>query len=159
NGRLTLIQSATDLNAYLERRKSVTNMTAGFLGVEGAHALDGNLDNLDALFNAGIRMMAPTHFFDNDIGGSAHGVRKGGLTDKGKEMIRRMEARHMIVDVAHASAQTIADVLAVATRPILVSHTGVKGTCDNNRNLSDEQLRAIAEKGGLVGIGFWETAT
>jgi membrane dipeptidase len=50
-------------------------------------------------------------------------------------------------------------VLAVATRPLVVSHTGVRGTCDNNRNLSDEQLRAIAVKGGLIGVGFWEAAT
>ena len=103
-------------------------------------------------------MMAPTHFFDNDIGGSAHGVAKGGLTDKGREMIRRMEAKKMIVDVAHASPRTIDDVLAIATRPVVVSHTGVKGTCDNTRNLSDDQLKAIAQTGGVIGIGFWDTA-
>jgi len=110
------------------------------------------------LFDAGIRMMAPTHFFDNDIGGSAPGVEKGGLTDKGREMIKRMEAKRMIVDLAHASAKTIDDVLAIATRPVVVSHTGVKGTCDNNRNLSDDQLKAIAKTGGVIGIGFWDTA-
>jgi microsomal dipeptidase-like Zn-dependent dipeptidase len=70
-----------------------------------------------------------------------------------------MEARHMIVDLAHASPKTIADVLAIATRPLVVSHTGVKGTCDNNRNLSDDQIRAVAAKGGLIGIGYWDTAT
>ncbi|HEY0385904.1 MAG TPA: membrane dipeptidase, partial [Pyrinomonadaceae bacterium] len=132
---------------------------AGFLGVEGAHALEGDLDNIDIFFAAGIRMMSPTHFFDNEIGGSAHGLRKGGLTELGREMIRRMEARHMIVDLAHASSATINDVLAIATRPVVVSHTGVKGTCDNTRNLSDEQLRKIAAKGGVIGIGYWETAT
>jgi microsomal dipeptidase-like Zn-dependent dipeptidase len=70
-----------------------------------------------------------------------------------------MEAHRMIVDLAHASAQTIQQVLAIATRPLVVSHTGVKGTCDNNRNLSDEQIRAVAAKGGLIGIGYWDTAT
>jgi microsomal dipeptidase-like Zn-dependent dipeptidase len=65
----------------------------------------------------------------------------------------------MIVDLAHASPKTIEDVLAMATRPVVVSHTGVKGTCDNNRNLSDDQIRAVAAKGGLIGIGYWETAT
>lgn len=158
NGKLTIIKTADDLNKYLERRKSEPNITAGFLGVEGAQALDGDVNNVDVLFDAGIRMMAPTHFFDNDIGGSAHGVAKGGLTEKGKEMIRRMEAKRMIVDVAHASPQTIDDVLAVATRPVVVSHTGVKGTCDNTRNLSDDHLRAIAKTGGVIGIGFWDTA-
>jgi microsomal dipeptidase-like Zn-dependent dipeptidase len=104
-------------------------------------------------------MMSPSHFFDNDIGGSAAGVQKIGLTEKGREWVRQMEARHMIVDLAHASPKTIDEVLAVATRPVVVSHTGVKGTCDNNRNLSDEQIRAVAAKGGLIGIGYWETAT
>jgi microsomal dipeptidase-like Zn-dependent dipeptidase len=73
-------------------------------------------------------------------------------------MVRRMEELGMIVDVSHGSTQQITDVLAMATKPVVVSHTGVKGTCDNNRNLSDDQLRAVAENGGLVGIGYWDTA-
>lgn len=154
----TLIRTSAELSSYVDRRITEPYITAGFLGIEGAHALDGNLDNVDVLFDAGFRMMAPTHFFDNDIGGSAHGVEKGGLTEKGKEMIRRMEAKRMIVDLAHASAKTIDDVLAIATRPVLVSHTGVRGTCDNQRNLSDEQLKRIARTGGVIGIGYWETA-
>jgi membrane dipeptidase len=157
-GKFTLIRTSSELSAFIERRTKEPQIAAGFLGVEGAHALDGNLDNIDRLFAAGIRMMAPTHFFDNDIGGSAHGVEKGGLTDKGREMIRRMEEKKMIVDLAHASPRTIEDVLAIATRPVVVSHTGVKGTCDNTRNLSDEQLKAIAQTGGVIGIGFWDTA-
>jgi microsomal dipeptidase-like Zn-dependent dipeptidase len=132
---------------------------AAFLGVEGAQALDGNLDNLDALFDAGVRMMAPTHLSDNDMGGSAHGIEKGGLTDRGRELVRRMESKGMIVDLAHASARTFDDVIAISTRPVVVSHTGVRGTCDNVRNLSDDQLRAVAKTGGIVGIGYWETAT
>lgn len=157
-GRLVVIKTADDLTRYLERRKSEQTITAGFLGIEGAHALDQDLANIDALFDAGFRMMAPTHFFDNDLAGSAHGVEKGGLTEKGREMIRRMEEKRMIVDLAHASAKTIEDVLAIATRPVVVSHTGVKTTCDNARNLSDEQIRGIARTGGIIGIGYWDTA-
>ena len=158
-GRLVLIETSADLSSYLERRTREPEITAGFLGIEGAQALDADLANIDALFDAGFRMMAPTHFFDNDIAGSAHGVNKGGLTDKGREMIKLMEVRRMIVDLAHASPQTIDDVLAIATRPVLVSHTGVKGTCDNTRNLSDEHLKRIAANGGVIGIGYWDTAT
>ena len=154
-----VIESSADLASYLERRRSNHNLTAGLLSIEGAHALDGKLENLGVLYRAGYRMMSPSHFFDNDIGGSAAGVRKTGLTEKGREWVRQMEARHMIVDLAHASAKTIDDVLTVATRPPVVSHTGVKGTCDNNRNLSDDQIRAIAAKGGLIGIGYWDTAS
>ena len=157
-GKFTLIKSSAELSSYLDRRITDPHITAGFLGIEGAQALDGDLANIDVLFDAGFRMMSPSHFFDTDIGGSAHGIEKGGLTDKGKEMIRRMEAKHMIVDVAHASAKTIDDVLALATRPVFVSHTGVRGTCDNQRNLSDEQLKGIAKTGGVIGIGYWDTA-
>jgi microsomal dipeptidase-like Zn-dependent dipeptidase len=158
NGRLTVIRTQRDLARYLERRRVEPNITAGILGIEGAHALDGDSANVDALFAAGFRVMSPTHFFDNDFGGSAHGINKGGLTPKGREMIRRMESRRMVIDLAHASAATITDVLAMATRPVIVSHTGVKATCDNTRNLSDDQLRAVARNGGLIGIGFWDTA-
>jgi len=134
-------------------------MTAGLLAIEGAHALDGDPANVDVLFEAGYRMMSPSHFFDNAFGGSAHGVDKGGLTDDGRQMIGRMERLGMVVDVSHASAATIDDVLAIATRPLLVSHTGVRGTADNARNLSDDHLRGIAATGGVIGIGFWDTAT
>lgn len=158
-GRLTLIRRADDLGRYLERRAKQPRVTAGFLAIEGAHALDGDVANVDRLFDAGYRMMAPTHFFDNDLGGSAHGVLKGGLTDKGRAMIRRMEAKGMVLDLAHASPQTFDDAIAVATGPVVVSHTGVRATCDNVRNLSDDQLRALAKTGGVVGIGFWDAAT
>ena len=158
-GGLTIIRTAGDLARFVERRRGDPRAVAALLGAEGAYPLEGDVKNVDVLFDAGFRMMAPTHFYDNEWGGSAHGVGKTGLTEKGREMVRRMEARGMLVDLAHASAQTIEDVAAVATRPLVVSHTGVRGTCDNNRNLSDEQLRKIASKGGVIGIGYWDTAT
>ena len=158
DGRLSIIESAADLDAYLARRASAPS-TAALLAIEGAHALDGDLDNVDRLFEAGFRMMSPSHFFDTPYGGSAHGVAKGGLTDLGREMVRRMEARSMLLDLSHASAATIDDALAVATRPVVVSHTGVRGIADNNRNLTDEQVRGVAATGGVIGIGFWPTAS
>lgn len=158
-GKLVLIRNAADLANYLGRRQKEHDITAGLLSIEGAHALDGKIENVDVLFDAGYRMMSPSHFFDNDIGGSAAGAHKTGLTEKGRAMIRRMEAKHMLVDLAHASTQTIDDVLAIATRPVVVSHTGVKATCDNNRNLSDAQIEGVARTGGLIGIGYWDTAS
>jgi len=157
SGKLVVIKTKSDLRNFVERRKT-EKITGGWLGIEGAHALDGKVENIDVLFDAGFRMMSPSHFFDNDIGGSAHGVEKYGLTEKGREMIHRMEAKGMLVDVAHASPKVIEDVLQMATKPVVVSHTGVKGTCDNQRNLSDEQLKGIAKTGGVIGIGFWDTA-
>jgi microsomal dipeptidase-like Zn-dependent dipeptidase len=157
--RFVVIRTQGDLARFLERRKEDPQLVAGLLGIEGAHALDGDVGNVDVLFDAGFRTMAPTHFFDNEWGGSAHGLNKTGLTDKGREMIRRMEARGMLVDVAHAAPRTIEDVLKVATRPVIDTHTGVRGTCDNQRNLSDDELRGIAATGGVIGIGYWDTAT
>jgi microsomal dipeptidase-like Zn-dependent dipeptidase len=159
NGKLTLIKSREDMRQYLNLRSKEPNMTAGFLGVEGAQALSGKLENLDRLYNAGIRMIGLAHFHDNEFAGSAHGATKYGLTEAGRTLVQRMQERKVIIDLAHCSAQVIDDVLALATRPVVVSHTGVKGTCDNNRNLSDDQLRRIAQTGGVIGIGFWDTAT
>ena len=102
--------------------------------------------------------MSPSHFFDTAFGGSAHGIEKGGLTAAGSEMVRRMEARAMLVDVAHASAATIDDILAMSARPVVASHTGFRGVADNSRNLTDEHARGIAATGGLLGVGFWPTA-
>jgi membrane dipeptidase len=159
-GTLVLIRTSGDLESFLRRRQQQEpTLLAVLLGIEGAHALDADLANLDELFNAGFRMMAPTHFFDNEFGGSSSGVARIGLTQAGREMIRRMEAKGMTVDLAHASAQTIEDALALVTKPVVISHTGVRGTCDNNRNLSDAQIKGVARTGGVVGIGYWQTAT
>jgi membrane dipeptidase len=154
-GRLVLVLSRDDLHGYGESRARLPGTTAGFLGLEGAQALEGELANLDVLYDAGFRMIAPTHFFDTEWAGSAHGVAKGGLTEKGRALVRRLEEKRMLLDLAHASPRTIDEALALSTRPVLVSHTGVKGTCDNQRNLSDAHLRGVAKTGGVIGIGFW----
>ena len=156
-GRFRIIRSAADLVRYDADRAIAPGTTAGLLAIEGAHALDGDPANVDVVADAGFRMMGPAHFFDNAFAGSAHGIEKGGLTDLGREMVRRMEARSMLVDVAHASSATVDDVLAMAERPVVASHTGLRGIVDTVRNLSDEQARGIADTGGVLGIGFWPT--
>jgi membrane dipeptidase len=157
-GRLVPIRSRQDLARLRAQSRDGQLQIGTLLSLEGAHALEGDVARLDALFDAGYRMVGLTHFFDNDMAGSAHGRRKGGLTPKGQELVARMERRGMIVDLAHASPRTFDDVLALAKRPVVVSHTGVRATCDTPRNLSDAQLRAVAHQGGLVGIGFWPQA-
>jgi microsomal dipeptidase-like Zn-dependent dipeptidase len=155
DGRLTVLRTRDEVARYLDRRRTRPAITAALLGLEGAHALEGDLGAVDALFDAGFRMIAPTHFFDTEWAGSAHGVAKGGLTERGRALVRRLEERRLLLDLAHASPRTIADAVAMAQRPVVVSHTGVKGTCDNVRNLSDDELRGVARTGGLIGIGFW----
>lgn len=157
DGRLRMLRSAEDLAAYEDDRRRTPAITAGLLAIEGAHALDGDPANVEVVADAGFRMMGPAHFFDNAFAGSAHGIEKGGLTDLGREMVRRMEARSMLVDVAHASSATVDDVVAMAARPVVASHTGLRGIVDNSRNLTEAQARAIAETGGVLGIGFWPT--
>jgi microsomal dipeptidase-like Zn-dependent dipeptidase len=158
DGRFRVIRSRDDLAAYEVARRLDPRLTAGLLAIEGAHALDGDPANVEVVADAGFRMMSPSHFFDTDFGGSAHGIEKGGLTAAGHEMVRRMEARGMLVDVAHASAATIDDILAMAARPVVASHTGFRGVANNSRNLTDDHARGIAETGGLLGVGFWPTA-
>lgn len=157
-GRFSVITSRAQLASYLSRRAKEPGITAGFLGVEGAHCLEGNVAAVDELYAAGVRVVAPTHFFDTFLGGSASGVVKGGLTAAGRELVGKLEEKRMFVDLAHASPAVIKDVLALAKRPVLVSHTGVRGTCDNPRNLSDDELRGVARTGGVVGIGFFDAA-
>ena len=158
NGQMMLLRSRGDVAKFLEQRKAGSRIVATLLGTEGAQPLEGNIKNLDDLYNAGFRMMSPAHFTDTAVGGSAAGVSKGGLTPLGREWVKQMEARGMLIDVAHASADTLRDVTQMATKPVVVSHTGVKGVCNNNRNLTDDQLRAVAATGGVIGVGFWDVA-
>lgn len=130
----------------------------GLLALEGMQPLEGDLANLERLYEAGIRMMAPTHFFDNRIAGSSAGVEKHGLTPLGKRAVDRMEELGIVVDLAHASPRTIDDVLDRARKPVVVSHTGVQATCPGPRNLSDHAIRRVAENGGVIGIGYFAGA-
>jgi microsomal dipeptidase-like Zn-dependent dipeptidase len=157
-GGLHPVRSRADLGALLARRAEEPGTVGVVLGIEGAHALEGDPARLGELFDAGFRMIGMAHFFDNEFTGSAHGLRKTGLTAKGRDLLRRMEAAGVLVDLAHLAPAAIDDTLALVTRPPVVSHGGVRGTCDNVRNLSDAHVRAIAARGGVIGIGYWETA-
>lgn len=158
DGRFRIVRSTTDLDALLLARATHPDVVGGLLAIEGAHALDGRLEALDELVAAGFRMIGLQHFFDNDAGGSSAGVGKGGLTDFGRELIGRMETAGVALDLAHSSAAVIDEALRIATKPVVVSHTGVRGTCDNSRNLWDDQLRGVAATGGAVGIALFEHA-
>jgi microsomal dipeptidase-like Zn-dependent dipeptidase len=153
-----LLLRKEDVRTLMKARTGGSGMIGGLLSTEGAHALDGRIENVQRLREAGYRMIGMTHFFDNEVGGSLHGVSKEGLSPFGFQAVRAMEDAGIIVDLAHASEQMVSDVLQVATKPPLVSHTGVRGTCDSARNLSDETMKAIAAKGGLIGIGYWKGA-
>ena len=157
-GRLRFIRTSADLAKLLEDRAHGQQVTGAFFSVEGLQNLEGKLANLDRLQAAGMRMAGLTHFFDNEVAGSMHGIKKGGLTPLGRQVVTELERRHIIVDIAHSSHKTVADVLAMATRPVVSSHGGVQATCKVNRNLTDDEIRGVAKTGGVIGIGYWDAA-
>ncbi|HRO67553.1 MAG TPA: membrane dipeptidase, partial [Pseudobdellovibrionaceae bacterium] len=157
-GKLHWIKSRRDLENLLKDREKDPRLVGALLALEGSHALEGSLSSLSLLEAVGFRMLAPTHMFDSDLAGSQQGEGKGGLTALGKAWVSEMNRRNLVIDLAHASEKTIEDVLALSTKPVVVSHTGVRAVCPNNRNLTDEQIRFIAEAGGLIGVGYWDEA-
>ena len=158
NGGLVAITEAGQIDELIQRRQGKNRPVGAMLSIEGLHNLEGKAENLDRLYAAGFRMAGLTHFFDNELGGSMHGISKGGLTPFGRDIVQRMEARGMIVDIAHLSHAGVAEVLAMATRPVVSSHGGVQATCKVNRNLTDDEIRGVAKTGGVIGIGYWDAA-
>jgi microsomal dipeptidase-like Zn-dependent dipeptidase len=157
-GGLVAIDAAGQIDALIQLRQGNNRPVGAMLTIEGLHNLEGKTENLDRLYAAGFRMAGLTHFFDNELGGSMHGITKGGLTPFGRDIVQRMEANGMIVDIAHLSHAGVAEVLAMARRPVVSSHGGVQATCEVNRNLTDDEIRGVARTGGVVGIGYWDAA-
>lgn len=157
-GTFRVITRRSELEQYIRDRSTNRKLTAGMLGIEGAQCLENDVNNLDVFYKAGVRYIGLAHFFDNEWAGSAHGMKKGGLTAKGKELLHRMEQLHIMIDLAHQSTSTIADIFANTKGTLMVSHTGVRGLCDNGRNLTDAQIQEIGRRDGIIGIGMWETA-
>ena len=155
---LTLLRSRADLDALRARRTENRAAMGALLAVEGLHALEGDAAHADTLVDAGYRMMSLTHLHDNALGGSSTGLEKGGLTEFGAAVVDRLAARNVTIDLAHASEALIDDVLARTDGPVVVSHTGVRATCDSPRNLNDRHIEAIAARSGVIGVGLWETA-
>ena len=153
-----LIKNKADLIRLIEARKSDKKVIGAMLGIEGGHALEASLENLEKVYAAGVRMIGPTHFFDNEFGGSAHGENGAGLSDFGKSAVQKMNELGIFIDLAHASPAIVEDVLNLTTKPVMVSHTGVRAVLDSQRNLSDAQIRKIAANGGIIGIAFFDMA-
>ncbi|RBP47081.1 dipeptidase [Arenicella xantha] len=155
---LVVVRSQAELTEFSQRRQSNPSLVAGLLGTEGSHALDGELSNVQRLYDAGFRMMSLQHFFDNKLGGSLHGTSNAGLTDFGQQVVRKIESLNIVLDVSHSSEAVVSDVLKLASRPLVVSHTGFKGHCDTPRNISDSLMQSIAQQGGLIAVGYWDAA-
>ena len=153
-----LILSKSDLDHFLSRKKDNPNLVGGLIGTEGSHALEGEIKNIDRLFNQGFRMMSLHHFFDNRLGGSLHGLSGEGLSSFGIQALNEMMRLGIMIDVSHSSEQVVEDVLNVVNQPLLVSHTGFYGHCESSRNINDSLMKKIASNGGMIAIGYWHGA-
>lgn len=158
DGELMFVKSKGDLDRLIDERVAGENVTGALFSVEGLHNLEGDISNVDRLYDAGMRMAGFAHFFDNEVVGSMHGVERDGLTDFGRDVFSSLQDRGVIIDLTHSSHDAMAEMLAMSTKPVVLSHGGVQGTCDNNRNVTDDEIRGVAATGGVVGIGYFETA-
>jgi membrane dipeptidase len=149
---LRLVRTASEVERC--RREGAI---AALLGIEGAHALEGDLDRIESFARRGVRYLGLVHFTPNEAGWPAYGPGRDddrGLTPWGLELVGRCESAGVLVDLAHINRKGFLDACAVAKRPPIVSHTGVLGAFDHWRNIDDSQLRAVADKGGAVGVIF-----
>jgi membrane dipeptidase len=149
---LRKVRTAADID-----RARADGVMSALLGIEGAHALEGKLENLDAFARRGVRYLGILHFSANEAGAPAFG--KGadpaqGLTAWGRALVERCEANKVVVDLAHINKRGFMDVCEMVKKPPIVSHTGVLGAFEHWRNIDDEQLRAVADRGGCVGVIF-----
>ena len=133
---------------------------SGIVVVEGGHCIEEKLENLIAFYNAGVRVMTITWNNSTSWAVSAQDAsagNKGGLNDFGKQVIRTMDSLGMIIDVSHVGPQTVTDILATSKNPIIASHSGAAALRNHYRNLTDSQISAIAQRGGVIGVVFYPT--
>jgi membrane dipeptidase len=138
------------------RQVVASGRIAAILGVEGGHALEGNVENLDRFHERGVRVLTVTWSNSNELGDSSSDENKphNGLSSLGRQAVRRMNELGMIIDVSHSSDRTVFDILDASLSPVIASHSGIRARRDFNRNLTDEQIRAIGAQGGVIGVVF-----
>jgi len=149
---VTLVSTADDIE---EARAG--GRIALFGGLEGAHGLGGSLDELSELRELGLRYIGLAHFSRNFAASPSFGWGadpNAPLSDRGRELVEEMNRLRILVDLAHVNRAGFLEACEQSKAPVVVSHTGVAGAAENWRNIDDEQLRAVAESGGVIGIIF-----
>ena len=144
----------------LDNIKSIENFEKSekvgvVLTIENGSAIDGNLDNVDSLYNKGIRIMGITWNDDNDLGCANETHNDTGLTELGKKYIKKLNDKNITIDLSHASDKSFYDVLRITNKPIIATHSNARSVCNNIRNLTDKQIKEIARCGGLIGVCFY----
>jgi membrane dipeptidase len=130
---------------------------AVFIGIENGEAIASSLENLRHFYDRGVRYMTLTHTGSTDwcISSADNAPMFHGLTDFGRDVVRTMNALGMIIDVSHISVSAFEEVLKTTSDPVIASHSCVLALCDHNRNLTDDQIKALAANGGMIGINFF----
>ncbi|MDI6709631.1 MAG: dipeptidase [Bacillota bacterium] len=147
---ISLTTNAAEIQAAVGAGK-----VAGIISVEGGEALEGDLVNLRTLYRLGVRALTLTWNARNDLAdGVGEGDRAGGLSRFGLSVIEAMNDLGMLIDVSHLAEPGFWDVLRESRAPVTASHANCRALCDHPRNLTDEQIRALADRGGVVGITF-----
>ena len=149
------IEQATTMSQALQINNQ--NKIAAVIGVEGGHHIENSLDNIDTLYNAGMRYLTITWNNSTSWAISAQDSRTlvQGLSNFGRDVIRKLDSLGVIIDVSHVGIRTISDILAITNNPIIASHSGARAIRDHYRNLYDDQIQAIANGGGVIGIVFY----
>jgi membrane dipeptidase len=127
---------------------------AGMLCIEGGELIEGDLAVLRMLYKLGARYMTLTWNYNNQMGCGINCDRDMGLSEFGIEVVKEMNRIGMIIDLSHASEITFWDALRHSVMPVICSHSNAKGVCNHKRNLSDEQIKEVAKKEGVIGINF-----
>lgn len=149
--------TAADIKKAVAQKK-----LAVLFGVEGGHMIENDLNKLDALFIRGVRYMTLTWNNSTNWATSAldettraDSLKHKGLTDFGKQVIKRMNELGMLVDLSHVGEQTFWDAINTTTKPVLVSHSCVYRLCPHRRNLKDDQIKAVGKNGGVIHLNFY----
>jgi len=147
--KIKLILNGKDIDEAKDK-----NILGALLSIEGGEAIEGDLSLLRVFYILGVRAMTLTWSLRNDLGDGILGSDNYGLTAFGKDVIKEMNRLGIIVDVSHLNERGFWDVIDICEKPLIASHSDCRALCNHPRNLSDEQIKAIADKGGVIGINF-----
>ena len=136
------------------RLAGAENKIAAFMSVEGAELLECSAERLREAYALGVRLVNITWNYPNSLSGTAMSGSKGGLTERGKDFVRRAQEMGVILDMSHISEAAFWDVMEIAARPVIASHSNSRALCPHPRNLSDEQFASLVKQGGAVGLNL-----
>jgi membrane dipeptidase len=147
---LVLARTADDV-----RRAHAQGKIAALMGVEGGHMIGNDIRVLRIFADLGVRYMTLTHFYNDEwADSSTDKPAHNGLTDFGKDIVREMNRQGILVDISHVSDKTFYDALEVSKAPLLASHSSCRALCNHVRDMSDDMIKALAAKGGVIQINY-----